>query len=85
MFSRISSEVCCQKCRKRLWRSEVEATRHDATEGAARLESRQKAREPCRCERFNRLKIYLKHLGSIRDSRTGLMKRFTNLKMSLKF
>ncbi|KAI0594917.1 hypothetical protein F4775DRAFT_571898 [Biscogniauxia sp. FL1348] len=54
ILSRLSSEVCCRDCRKRVWRSEIEVKRDDLSGRAVALRNRQEAREPCRCSRARR-------------------------------
>ncbi|KAF3940404.1 hypothetical protein ABW19_dt0203441 [Dactylella cylindrospora] len=49
VFSRLNSEVACRKCRKRLWRSEVEAKLSGGGSAAVDLRRRQENREACRC------------------------------------
>ncbi|KAF4995714.1 hypothetical protein FDECE_12707 [Fusarium decemcellulare] len=63
VFSRLSAEVACRRCRKRIWRSEIEAERLDESTTATALKNRQQAREPCRCPREERSQDYLEASG----------------------
>jgi hypothetical protein len=49
-----SDQATSSKCRKRLWRSEVEAARDDDSRAAAQLKKRQERRQPCRCPKYFR-------------------------------
>ncbi|CAM1508637.1 Fc.00g054850.m01.CDS01 [Cosmosporella sp. VM-42] len=63
VFSRLSAEVACRKCRNRIWRSEIEAKRSDKSGASTALTHRQQNREPCRCPRQERLQDYLEAVG----------------------
>ncbi|KAF4631105.1 hypothetical protein G7Y89_g7026 [Cudoniella acicularis] len=54
ILGRLSSEVCCKNCRKRIWRLEIEVTQTENTAAAEGLRDRQNARESCRCPRTAR-------------------------------
>ncbi|KAL2832932.1 hypothetical protein BDW59DRAFT_157081 [Aspergillus cavernicola] len=54
VFSRLSSEVACKNCRKRVWRSEVEAALDSEDGPAKKLKARQQNRDRCRCPRNTR-------------------------------
>ncbi|KAK0612267.1 hypothetical protein B0T14DRAFT_531878 [Immersiella caudata] len=63
ILSRLSSEVCCRDCRKRVWRSEIEVKRNDRSGTAIALRNRQEAREPCSCPRVRRSVDQLEAVG----------------------
>ncbi|KAJ3538816.1 hypothetical protein NM208_g5741 [Fusarium decemcellulare] len=63
VFSQLSAEVACRRCRKRIWRSEIESERLDESNTATALKNRQQAREPCRCPRKERSQDYLEASG----------------------
>ncbi|KAH9209820.1 hypothetical protein DL95DRAFT_449142 [Leptodontidium sp. 2 PMI_412] len=52
-----------KNCRKRVWRSELEASREGTSAAAAALQERQRNREPCRCSRMARSQDYLEAVG----------------------
>ncbi|OCL06590.1 hypothetical protein AOQ84DRAFT_390079 [Glonium stellatum] len=55
IFERFDIEVACKRCRKRLWRSEVEASESSSNSSTSSLSRRQKYRQPCRCNPMSRL------------------------------
>ncbi|KAF2474461.1 uncharacterized protein BDR25DRAFT_386024 [Lindgomyces ingoldianus] len=55
LFERFDIEVACKKCRKRLWRSEIEANPSFSNSRTTSLEDRQKQRAPCTCNPSSRL------------------------------
>ncbi|KAI1493431.1 hypothetical protein F5X96DRAFT_621846 [Biscogniauxia mediterranea] len=63
ILSRLSSEVCCRDCRKRVWRSEIEVKRDGLSGRATALRNRQEARQPCRCPRARRSLDQLEAIG----------------------
>ncbi|SPO03228.1 uncharacterized protein DNG_05910 [Cephalotrichum gorgonifer] len=64
VFARLEAEVVCKDCRKRLWRSAIEASRAESSSTAARrLQGRQRVREPCRCPRASRPQDLLEAVG----------------------
>ncbi|KAF4464248.1 hypothetical protein FALBO_8920 [Fusarium albosuccineum] len=58
VFSRLSAEVACRKCRNRVWRSEIEAEPPDQSNSTDALRRRQQSRQPCRCPRADRPQDY---------------------------
>ncbi|KAJ9130775.1 hypothetical protein NKR23_g12027 [Pleurostoma richardsiae] len=63
IFARLSGEVVCRNCRKRIWRSEIEASCVINTQRRLALQKRQEAREPCRCPRIARSQDHLEAIG----------------------
>ncbi|KAL6888039.1 hypothetical protein GGI43DRAFT_425928 [Trichoderma evansii] len=68
VFSRLTAEIACTICRKRVWRSEVEAKLEPEHSSAGNLITRQKKREICRCPRASR--------PTDQEERIGLSKHF---------
>ncbi|KAF2691377.1 hypothetical protein K458DRAFT_324704 [Lentithecium fluviatile CBS 122367] len=54
VFERFEIEVTCKTCRKRLWRSEIEANHDFANSKAPSLRERQARRKPCTCNPLTR-------------------------------
>lgn len=63
VFARLEAEVVCKNCRKRIWRSEIEASREETSAAAEALRRRQQNREPCRCSRMARSQDFLEAVG----------------------
>ncbi|KAI0410430.1 hypothetical protein F5X98DRAFT_110561 [Xylaria grammica] len=63
VFARLEAEVACRKCRKRVWRAEIEPTRDGTSSAAEALRKRRRNREPCRCPRAARSQDYLEAVG----------------------
>ncbi|GLA28806.1 hypothetical protein AnigIFM63326_006398 [Aspergillus niger] len=62
-LARLTSEVVCKFCRKRVWRSEIEATSEGNSAKAEALRIRQRKREPCRCSRDFRHGDFMEAVG----------------------
>ncbi|KAF9237813.1 hypothetical protein DTO006G1_4932 [Penicillium roqueforti] len=62
-LARLTSEVVCKFCRKRVWRSEIEATSEGNSTMTEALRVRQNKREPCRCPRDFRLEDSMEAVG----------------------
>ncbi|KAL2871431.1 uncharacterized protein BJX67DRAFT_342232 [Aspergillus lucknowensis] len=62
-LARLTSEVVCRVCRKRVWRSEIEATSEGNSAKAEALRIRQRKREPCRCSRDFRSGDFMEAVG----------------------
>ncbi|KAL4912676.1 hypothetical protein BDW62DRAFT_12956 [Aspergillus aurantiobrunneus] len=62
-LARLTSEVVCGFCRKRVWRSEIEATSEEDSAKAEALPIRQRKREPCRCSRDFRNGDFMEAVG----------------------
>ncbi|KAJ5738051.1 hypothetical protein N7493_001206 [Penicillium malachiteum] len=62
-LARLTSEVACKLCRKRVWRSEIEATTEGNSAKVEALRARQRKREPCRCSRDFRPRDLMEPVG----------------------
>ncbi|KAL2127143.1 hypothetical protein VTI74DRAFT_11257 [Chaetomium olivicolor] len=49
VFSRLAAEVACKRCRRRVWRSEIEALLNTRDSASSNLRARQENRDRCRC------------------------------------
>ncbi|OCK85348.1 hypothetical protein K432DRAFT_439332 [Lepidopterella palustris CBS 459.81] len=59
LFERFDIEVACKRCRKRLWRSEIEASPSSSNSNTTSLRDRQQKRDPCKCNPTSRRDDYL--------------------------
>ncbi|KAH8693862.1 hypothetical protein BGW36DRAFT_429892 [Talaromyces proteolyticus] len=63
VLARLTAEVVCMACRKRVWRAEIEASRDHVSNTAEALRARQRKREPCRCPRYARERDPIEAVG----------------------
>ncbi|KAL2697731.1 hypothetical protein AAEP93_011635 [Penicillium crustosum] len=63
VLARLTSEVVCKFCRKRIWRSEIEATSEGNSTITEALRVRQNKRKPCRCSRDFRIADSMEAIG----------------------